>query len=251
MNRYRNALLALAVAAALTGCNPGREEARTAQESGTAIERNVETNMQAAMDEARTKMAQGNIGLDGRGDAPKAEITPKGDLLIDGKAVAITDEQRMMLLDYRAQVAGVASAGMDVGVQGARLAARAVGEAVRGVFSGRADEVDKRVEAQAEPIRVAALKLCDRLPAMFEAQQKLAVALPAFAPYATMEKEDFDDCRKDAMDGKAPTPPAAPTAPGAPPAPAAAAQGAKQLTAKDVLGKPELPKLPELPDPTG
>lgn len=251
MNRYRTALLALAVTAALTGCNVGRDTPTTAQDTGTAIERNVETNMQAAMDEARQKLAHGNISLDGHGNAPKAEITPKGDLLIDGKAVPVTDEQRMMLLDYRTQVAGVASAGMDVGVQGARLAARAVGEAVRGVFSGKSDEVEKRVEAQAEPIRVAALKLCDRLPPMFEAQKKLAAALPAFAPYATMEQDDIDDCRDDVMDGKTPNPPVAPGAPTPPAAPSEGAQGAKQLTAKDVIGKPELPKLPELPDPTG
>lgn len=245
MNAFRIALLALAVGAALTGCNAGRDAPATAQDTGTAIERGVETNMQAAMDEAREKLAHGNISLDGRGNAPKAEITPKGDLLIDGKAVAVTAEQRMLLLDYRAQVAGVASAGMDVGVQGARLAARAVGEAVRGVFSGDPEGIEKRVEAQAEPIRAAALELCDRLPGLFDAQQKLAKSLPAFAPYATMEQNDIDDCREDAVDGKAPTPPVPPQAPAAP---AGEAAGGKPLTAKDVVGKPELPALP---DPAG
>ena len=245
----RSALLAIAVTAALAGCNAGRDEAG---QQATTIEKNVETNVRSAMDEARRKLETENISLNATG-APEAAITPKGDLLIDGKPVPVTQEQRMLLLDYRAQLAGVASAGMDVGVQGAQLAAKAVGEALRGVFSGNPDQIEKRVEAQAEPIRQAALKLCDRLPDLYASQQKLAASLPAFAPYAKMDQTDIDECRTDAMDGKAPSAPAAPIAPAAPVAPPASdAQAAgKQITAKDVIGKPELPQLPDLPDPAG
>jgi hypothetical protein len=215
----RTTFLALALVATLAGCNAGRDGAANASaDDATAIEKNVESSVQSAMDEARQELATENLSLDGPG-AAKAEITPKGDLLIDRKPIPVTAEQRALLLDYRAQIAGVASAGMDVGMQGAQLAAKAVGEALRGVFSGNPDEIGKRVEAQAEPIRQAALKLCDRLPALYQAQEKLSAALPEFEPYAKMDPDDIDDCRKDAVDAK-PMAPAAPSAPAAPAAPA-------------------------------
>jgi hypothetical protein len=131
-----------------------------------------------AVAEARKDIAKGNITISGNhGQLGRAEITPAGDLLIDGRAVAITPEQRTLLLEYRGHVAGVAEAGVDIGMQGANLAAKAVGEA---------------------------LKLCDRLPAMMASQQKLKASLPAFAPYATMTQDEIDDCRKDAMEHKGP-----------------------------------------------
>lgn len=249
MKTFKTALLALAVTASLAGCNAGRD---AANETGTTIADTVETNMQGAMDKARTKLATENISLDATG-VPKAEITPRGDLLIGGQPVAVTPEQRAMLLEYRTHVTAVASAGMDVGVQGAKLATTAVREALGGVFSGKGDEVEKRIEAQAEPIRQAALKICDQLPGMLRTQQALAASLPAFAPYATMEASDIDDCRRDATDGNAPNAPEAPAAPEPPPAPVKGPGSEQQavLRARDVIGKPTLPELPELPDPTG
>ena len=165
--------------------------------------------------EARKKLATENISVNGgvrvsHGDhgginvfsddendkRPKAEISPKGDLLIDGKAVAINAEQRAMLLEYRAHVISVAESGMEIGVQGADLAAKAMGEAFKGIFSGKSEQdIEKSVEAEAGKIKLAATKLCGKLPAMMSSQQKLAAALPEFKPYATMTQEDIDECR--------------------------------------------------------
>lgn len=132
---------------------------------------------------------------DGR---PKAEITPKGDLLIDGKAVAISPEQRKLLLEYRNHIIAVAESGMDIGVQGADLAAKAMGEAFKGIFSGKSEkDIEKSVEAEASRIKMAAAKLCARLPDVMASQQKLAASVPEFKPYATMTKDDIDDCFKD------------------------------------------------------
>ena len=140
-----------------------------------------------------------NIDTDDRNDnRPEAEITPKGDLLIDGKAVAINNEQRALLLEHRAQIIGIAESGMDIGVQGADLAAKAMGEAFKGIFSGKSEqEIEKSVEAEAAGIKQSAAKLCARLPGLLASQQKLAATLPEFKPYATMTQEDIDDCMKD------------------------------------------------------
>jgi hypothetical protein len=44
------------------------------------------------------------------------------------------------------------------------------------------------------------MQLCKRMPGLLTSQQKLAAALPAFRPYATMTQEDIDDCGRDMKD---------------------------------------------------
>lgn len=217
ISRLTTALL-LAGLASVAACS--REPAQSTAAADEAA-RTVGTEVSGAIEKARRKMDKGNISVSGD-TAPKAEITPAGDLLIEGRAVTVTPEQRALLLQYRAAVIGVASAGMDVGVQGATLAAKAVGEALRGVVTGRTDEVQERIESQTGAIHSAALKLCDRLEPMMAKQQELAAALPEFKPYATMTGADIDDCRKDAVsEAPAPPTPPAPPEPPAPPVPSA------------------------------
>lgn len=177
----------------------------------TMIGRSVEK----AMDKARAKLATENISLtdfhasgnhkgvvvttDDQSDdtRPKAEITPQGELLIDGRKIEANAQQHALLLQYRKQIEAVAGAGMDIGVQGAELGVKAATEAIKGIFSGNPDDVEQRVEAEAEQIKLSARKLCDQLPAMLETQTALAAAMPEFRPYATMDEDDIDDCYDD------------------------------------------------------
>jgi hypothetical protein len=156
----------------------------------------VSAELEKASREVREELATENISLssDDAG-APDAEITPAGELLIDGQAVATTPEQKALLLDYREGIAAVAMAGADIGLQGADLATRAVSATFRGLLTGNTGEIEKEVEAEAEKIKQQALKLCDRLPALLDAQQRLQASLPEFAPYATMDGNDIGDCR--------------------------------------------------------
>jgi len=151
-----------------------------------------------AMDDARKDIAQGNIKISAD-KQPRAEITPDGRLLIAGKEIAANDIQRRHLQDYRGHVVAIAMDGMDVGLAGAKLGASAAGEALKGIFSGDSEGVEKRINAEAEKIEAQAKRICDRLPAMLASQQALARELPAFTPYATMDQSDVDDCGKDTV----------------------------------------------------
>ena len=155
----------------------------------------VGQTVKEAMDDARKDIAQGNIKISAD-QQPRAEITPDGRLLIAGKEVAANDTQRRHLQEYRGHVVAVAMAGMDVGLAGAKLGANAAGEALKGIFSGDSEGVEKRINAEAAKIEVQAKRICDRLPAMLASQQALARELPAFKPYATMDQSDVDDCGK-------------------------------------------------------
>lgn len=142
-------------------------------------------------------LATKNISISDDSDGPEAEITPQGDLLIEGRNVAIDPDQRALLLEYRAQVAGIAGAAAAVGMQGADLATKAVGMALKGAFTGNTDDDERNIEAESKKIEALALKLCDQLPAMRATQQTLAARLPEFKPYATMTEQDIDDCHDD------------------------------------------------------
>lgn len=190
----RLAPLAFALSLGLSAC--GGDDAPPA--SGTASDANAPSTalgrmVASATDEARQELATQNIDLSATGH-PKAEITPAGELLIDGKAVATTDAQRKLLQDYRKGIIDVAEAGMAIGTQSADLAGKAVAEAISGIFSGEPDRIEQRVHAEAKKIETSALMLCERLPALKEAQDRLSASLPEFAPYASLDMKNIRDC---------------------------------------------------------
>lgn len=146
----------------------------------------------------------GGKQINGRaGGLPKAEITPAGDLLIEGKPVAITPAQRQQLLAYRERVFAVADAGMNVGARGVDIAGSAVLGIPGLIFGGEnaRQAYEARMKAEGEKIEAAARGLCELLPPMRASQQQLAASLPAFRPYATMTQVDVDECIKDSKVG--------------------------------------------------
>ncbi|PZS54201.1 hypothetical protein [Stenotrophomonas maltophilia] len=175
-----------------TSSAPDKSVGKSVTEATSGVGQTVKE----AMDDARKDIAQGNIKISAD-KQPRAEITPDGRLLIAGKEVAANDVQRRHLQEYRGHVVAVAMAGMDVGLAGAKLGANAAGEALKGIFSGDSEGVEKRINAEAAKIEAQAKRICDRLPAMLASQQALARELPAFKPYATMDQSDVDDCGKD------------------------------------------------------
>lgn len=165
------------------------------QADAPAGETTLGQKVREATNQARKEMAEKNISIS-TGNGGKVEISPTGDLLINGTAVPLSDSQRALTMQYRGQMLAVAEAGIEIGVQGANLGARAAGEAIKGLLSGNTDQIEARVNAEAEQLKASAAKICDKLPAMMATQQQLAAAVPAFQPFATMDQSDIDDCRE-------------------------------------------------------
>jgi hypothetical protein len=218
MNTTRLAPLLLASFALplLGACNPASPPAAATQPAArstttpaqpqTALGRMVDNGVR----EARIELEKSNIDIDGHvsirvGDdhhavernpnLPSAQITPQGDLLIEGKAVAVTPQQRALLLTYRGQIIDVAEAGMSMGVQGADLAGKAVSEVLGSVFSGKGEDFGKRMEAEGKKLEAQGKQLCAQLEPMRATQQQLAASLPEFMPYASMTADVIVDCR--------------------------------------------------------
>ncbi|MDY0021377.1 DUF2884 family protein [Arenimonas caeni] len=180
--------LMIAPVLALAACTGGGQD-----ESGRGL---VDRVAQEVRDEIRNELANENISLGkGRDGAPRAEITPQGDLLIDGKTVPLDAAQREKLLAYRGEVAEVAVSGAEIGLQGAGLAKDAMKTAFGALVDGEGTAgVEQAVKEQAGELEARARALCDRLPALYEAQQALVEAVPEFAPYAEMDPSDIEKC---------------------------------------------------------
>ncbi len=154
---------------------------------------------ETSIDNGRGKIARfgdGELTINATGH-PKAKIGANGDLIIDGKAVALTPDQRKLVSAYYGELEGITQAGIAVGKQGAKMAGKAVGAAISGVLSGNTDDIDAKVEAEARKIEAEARQICTRLSGLRTAQDALAAEVPAFRPYANLEQADIDDCGKD------------------------------------------------------
>ncbi|GAB6197475.1 YggN family protein [Lysobacter xanthus] len=130
---------------------------------------------------------------------PKAEITPAGDLLVDGKAVPVDAVQRRQLLDYRTQVIGIAKTGMAAGEKAAMLALDATDVSMfQLIVGGLTGSLERRVESTVQrELRPAMLQICASLPRLQQSQQALAATVTAFRPYATLRDDDIATCEAD------------------------------------------------------
>jgi len=193
----RHLLAPLLLVLPLAACDGTDRSAAPAASTASTSDGNTSLGrvVREATDKARQEMQSGNYTLHANGQ-PDAQITAEGELLIDGKRVDTTAAQQTQLLQYRQQIQAVALAGMDVGVAGANLGARAAGEALKGVFSGNTDGMEARINAEADRLKAQAQQICTQMPALLATQQALAASLPAFAPYAKMDQTDVDECGK-------------------------------------------------------
>lgn len=165
--------------------------------------------VQSDLAAARAELETGNLELGqnlrfGRSDQshdttdplPKAEITPRGDFLIEGKAVAIDATQRRELLAHRGQIIEIAKAGIDIGERSANAALDAVDQGLfRLMFGAMTGSLERRLEKTIrQTVEPDVRQICQRLPEVFESQQRLGEAVPEFRPYATLRADDIDDC---------------------------------------------------------
>ena len=146
------------------------------------------------------RLGNGVLTLQSDG-VPKATISANGDLTIDGKAVSLDAQKRALTTAYYKELDGITQAGIAIGKQGAQLAGKAVGEAMRGVLSGDTDQIGNKVEAEAKQIEAKAKQICTHLSGLRTAQDALAAQLPEFRPYANIDQQDIDDCGKDEDEG--------------------------------------------------
>lgn len=187
-NRRFATTLLLASSLALSACGNAQDTSQDSPGGWAGI-------TEKAQAEIREEMATKNLDIGKHVSGQKrAQLSPQGDLLIDGEAVALDPAQRALLLEYRHELAGIAEDGAVIGLQAAELATTAMKEAAVGLFTGDSKSIEERVHGETGHIETAARALCDRLPRLLESQRRAAEAIPEFRPYATMTEEDVRKC---------------------------------------------------------
>ena len=170
------------------------------------------SEMRSELASARKQLREGDLELDYRtaigskraatahdDTLPKAVITPEGQLRIDDRTVTTTPAQRSLLLDYRRQMIDVADAGIDVGERAATLVLQSIDAPLLSLLaSAMTGRLEKKVERTVrQELLPLASEVCDRLPPVLAAQNRLAADLPEFRPYAHLQDSDVRDCRKE------------------------------------------------------
>lgn len=199
------------IAALLLALSPLAAQASVHSEVASDLDE-ARQEVHADMAKERAKLDSENLALDGlhfgkdherepakRKSQPKGEITPMGDLLVDGKAIDVDATQRRQLLDYRTQVIGIAKTGIDAGEHAALLAIDLTNVSMfRLIVGGMTGSLERRVEASVKrDIEPAVLQICRQLPQLRDSQQALAASVPQFRPYATLDDDDVEDCESD------------------------------------------------------
>jgi hypothetical protein len=136
----------------------------------------------------------GSIAVHAHG-VPDANVTPAGDLSINGKAVTVTADQRDLLKQYYAQVVAIRDDGIATGKAGAAMAGHAIGSVASGLAHGNPDSIGPAIESRAKGVEAKAMVVCNDLAALRTKQDVIASVLPAFKPYATIELNEVSDCR--------------------------------------------------------
>jgi hypothetical protein len=179
--RFLPALLATAL---LAGCNSSGDHLTLINGDNTSIENGA------------IRVEGSQIVLHPEHGAP-ATIGSSGDFAVDGKPVEITPAQRALLLQYYAGAAAVREHGVATGKAGAAIAGAAIKGAVSSVAGGDGKSTEDRVNAQTDKVKQAALKICDDLEQIRDAQDQLATQLEAFKPYGQLITADsVSECRK-------------------------------------------------------
>ncbi|MGO1000313.1 DUF2884 family protein [Lysobacter sp. CA196] len=128
-------------------------------------------------------------------DGASAEIGADGSFSLNGKAVALSPDQRALSQRYFTHAMGISKEGIAIGKDGAAFAGKTVGTVLNGLASGNPDSISKKVEADAAVFEQRAQDMCDRLDELHAAQEQLSASLPAFKPFAGIKTNVVTDCR--------------------------------------------------------
>lgn len=117
-----------------------------------------------------------------------AHVDRDGELSIDGKAIAVTPAQRLLLERYYWEARDLMNSGKAMGKHGITMAARGIGDAITSIFHHDSATANRRMEAESQRMEQAADKLCTDIKALGTTQQAIAAAIPAFAPYGSHDR---------------------------------------------------------------
>ncbi len=219
MNTQYSLILALLALPALSACQQGQTPngATQGDKPQTLAGQVTATALQGVRENLRNGSLRigggqgirfGDIQVDGyQGDGsenglPLLEITPTGELVLQGQRLPLSTEQQSAVQNYRQQALALADGGIAIGIRGADMGGAALSSAIGSAISmagGDSSVLERELRAHAATLQNEVRTLCDQLGTLHQAQEQLSASLPAFAPYAVITPGAVQQCHAQAM----------------------------------------------------
>jgi hypothetical protein len=194
MNLYLIAPTALTLMWMLSSCS--ENAARASPESKPTAQSASDKAVDSDLERDIAQLATSATRLHSENGMSNAKIAPNGDLSVRGKAIAIDDTQRDLLVAYRGHLVTVVQAGKELSSRSTDAVTDNLGEIIGGALTGRdRNDPNDALNIASEKMSAAASRICDGLPALISAQNAVAAALPEFKPYAQLTEADAVACQ--------------------------------------------------------
>ena len=147
-----------------------------------------------------TSSARGTFAIEGTAvrisvpDEPHADVHSSGRLVIGGRTIAVTPSEQTLGQQYYQHALGISGAGTATGEAGGRLGVDIVGSLFSALWHGDSAVIRRTAHQGSAKVRSDARALCGQMAQLATAQNALAAAVSAFAPYRIVRHRDVEQC---------------------------------------------------------
>jgi hypothetical protein len=131
------------------------------------------------------------ISVPGRSDA---YVHSSGRVMIGGRAIALTPPEQTLARQYYQHALGISAAGAATGKAGGRLGVDIVGSLFSALWQGDSAVIRRTAQQGSARVRSDVRALCGQMAQLAAAQNALAAAVTAFAPYRIVRHRDIEQC---------------------------------------------------------
>ena len=134
------------------------------------LQGNVEIDINARNDDLEFK----------RGRKTVVRITSVPELIIDDRKITLDEPAQAELVAFRNSYQELLVAAKEIGIAGAKLGGRAAYAMLVGLLTGTSDEVDAKIEAEADKLELQAETLCSVVKRLAAHHDTLSTMIPEF-----------------------------------------------------------------------
>jgi hypothetical protein len=125
-----------------------------------------------------------------------AYVHASGRLIIARRAVALTPSEQTLAQQYYQHARGISAAGVAAGEAGGQLGVDVVGSLFSALWQDNSSVIERTAHQGSAKVRSDVRALCEQMAQLAAAQNALAAAVVAFAPYRIVHRSDVARCMR-------------------------------------------------------
>jgi hypothetical protein len=127
-----------------------------------------------------------------------AYVHASGRLVVAGHTLTLTPSEQTLAQQYYQHALGISAAGAAVGEAGGQLGVDVVGSLFSALWQGDSSVIKRTAHRGSAKVRADVRSLCEQMAQLAAAQNALAAAVAAFAPYRIVRRSDVAQCLRGA-----------------------------------------------------